>query len=106
MVFINYIEKHLLLVEIMDDYLNKLLQLDKINENSNKIEELREMIEVSNMKLNELKTVVRQQDYLINKCINNKYYDYNENYLNHYAHYTINFIYMCFFIYIINKLYI
>ena len=104
MVFINFIEKHLLLVEIMDDYLNKLLQLDKINENSNKIEELREMIEVSNMKLNELKTVVRQQEYLINRTINNKYYDNNENYVNYYGLYAINVVYLCFFIYIINKL--
>lgn len=101
----------MLLVEIMDDYLNKLLQLDKINENSNKInensnkiEKLREMIEVSNMKLNELKTVVRQQEYLINRTINNKYYDNNENYVNYYGLYAINVVYLCFFIYIINKL--
>ena len=104
MVFINYIEKHLLLVEIMDDYLNKLFQINKINENSIEIEKLREMIEVSNMKLNELKTVVRQQEYLINRTINNKYYDNNENYVNYYGLYAINVVYLCFFIYIINKL--
>lgn len=104
MVFINYIEKHLLLVEIMDDYLNKLFQINKINENSIEIEKLREMIEVSNMKLNELKTVVRHQDYLINKCLNKPYYDKNEYELNYYGLYAINFIYLCFFVYIINKL--
>ncbi|NBX28358.1 MAG: hypothetical protein EBR55_08990 [Chitinophagia bacterium] len=40
MVFINYIEKHLLLVEIMDDYLNKLFQINKINEAADAIESL------------------------------------------------------------------
>jgi len=102
MEYIYYIEKHLLLVEIMDDYINKLFQINKINENSIEIEKLREMIEVSNMNLNELKTVVRHQEYLINKCLNKPYYNKNE--LNYYGLYAINFIYLCFFVYIINKL--
>lgn len=104
MVFINYIEKHLLLVEIMDDYFTKILHLDKINENSNKIEELREIIEVSNMKLNELKLIVREQEHLIRRIINKPAYIHNERYLNYYGSYALNAIYMCLFIYLLNKL--
>lgn len=86
----------------MDNYITDLLKLNKINENTIKIEELREMIEVSNMKINELKTLIRQQEYLINKSLNYKYYNINQN--NYYGLYIINSIYMCFFIYIFNKL--
>jgi len=105
MVFINIIEKHLLLVEIMDNFINNLYHIDKINQNSNKIEEIKELVEVSNMKLNELKTVVRQHDNLISKTLNYKYYYNTDNTIyNYYGIYTLNFVYIILFIYIINKL--
>lgn len=94
----------MLLVEIMDNFINNLFHIDKINQNSNKIEEIKELVEISNMKLNELKTVVRQHDNLISKNLNHKYhYNYNQDY-NYYGIYTLNFVYIILFIYIINKL--
>lgn len=91
MVFINFIEKHLLHVEIMDEIIKLILNKNKIEDKieakienkivdnyENKLEELREGLEISNMKLNELKELIREHEYFIsqliaeNKVIKNK----------------------------------
>jgi hypothetical protein len=82
MVFINFIEKHLQHVEIMDEIVKLILNKNKIdnkideNHEDNhekkfeeKLEELRESLEISNMKLNELKALIREHEYFISEII-------------------------------------